>query len=365
MNYMFLPLKMLQKFVQSYAKYSIFAQWKWLLGVIYCCFFEIMAKQKHYIFNQLTQNFEVLETSKSKKLLRALLITLAVLGIAFLFAVLLFTFFKSPKEKMQARELEYMKLQYEILNDRLDNMETLLSDMEQRDNDLYRVMFEADPIPSTMRRSAFSNSERYEHLYGYINSNQVVSAARKLDVIASQLYHQSVSYDTLFNMARNKSDMLAHIPAIFPLKETELKYISSYFGYRPDPIYKIEKFHSGIDFSAQMGTEAYATGDGVVLDVEKGHWGYGNMVIIDHGYGYKTRYAHLQKAVVRKGQHVKRGQLIGFIGNTGKTTGVHLHYEVLKNDVQIDPINFFYNDLTPDEYKQILEQSTLPTQSMD
>ena len=324
-----------------------------------------MAKQKRYIFNQLTQNFEVLETSKSKRLLRYSLITLALLGVAFLFAVLLFTFFKSPKEKAQARELEYMKLQYEILNDRLDNMEILLSDMEQRDNDLYRVMFEADPIPVNKRRSGFLMPNRYDNLYGYVNSNQVVSAARKLDIIASQLYHQSVSYDELFDLARNKSDMLAHIPAIFPLKVTEIKYISSYFGYRPDPIYKIEKFHSGIDFSAQMGTEAYASGDGVVYDVENGHWGYGNMVTIDHGFGYKTRYAHLQKSAVRKGQKVKRGQLIGYIGNTGKTTGVHLHYEVLKNGVQIDPINFFYNDLTPDEYEQILEQSTLPTQTMD
>ena len=324
-----------------------------------------MAKQTRYIFNQLTQNFEVLETSKSRKVLRFFLILLALLGVAFLFAVLLFTFFKSPKEKSQARELEYMKLQYEILNDRLDNIEILLTDMEQRDNDLYRVMFEADPIPRSVRRSGFSDADRYAGLYGYMNSNQVLNAARKLDVISSQLYHQSVSYDTLFAMARNKSDMLAHIPAIFPLKETEIKYISSYFGYRPDPIYKIEKFHSGIDFSAQKGTEAYATGDGVVCDVEKGHWGYGNMVSIDHGYGYKTRYAHLQKAAVRRGQQVKRGQLIGFIGNTGKTTGVHLHYEVLKNNAPINPINFFYKDLTPDEYEQILEQSTLPTQSMD
>lgn len=303
--------------------------------------------------------------SRARKVLRFVLILLAFLGIAVIFAILLFTFFKSPKEKMQARELEYMKLQYEIMNDRLDNLEVLMADMEQRDNNLYRVMFEADPIPSSLRRSGFSGADRYADLYGYKNSTQVVSAARKLDVIASQLYNQSVSYDTLFALARNKSAMLAHIPAIFPLKGTDIKYISSYFGHRPDPIYKVEKFHSGIDFSAQMGTEAYATGDGVVYDVEKGHWGYGNMVTLDHGFGYKTRYAHLQKAAVRKGQKVKRGQCIGFIGNTGKTTGVHLHYEVLKNDVQIDPINFFYNDLTPDEYEQILQQSTLPTQTMD
>jgi len=328
-------------------------------------FCEIMAKEKRYIFNQLTQNFEVLEMPKRQRLLRYSLVFLAICGIAFLFAILLFTFFKSPKEKMQARELEFMKLQYEILNDRLDNMEILLSDMEQRDNNLYRMMFEADPIPSSVRRSGFSGADRYADLYGYMNSGQVVSAAHKLNVIKSQLYNQSVSYDSLFVLARNKSEMLAHIPAIFPLKETEIKYISSYFGYRPDPIYKVEKFHSGIDFSAQLGTEAYATGDGVVSDVERGHWGYGNMVTIDHGFGYKTRYAHLQKPAVRKGQKVKRGQLVGYIGNTGKTTGVHLHYEVLKNNVQINPINFFFNDLTPDQYEQILEQSTLPTQSMD
>ena len=324
-----------------------------------------MAKQKRYIFNQLTQNFEVLETSKSRTFLRFLLISLAVLGIAFLFAVLLFTFIKSPKEKAQARELEYMKMKYEVLNDRLDQMELLMNDMEQRDNNLYRVMFEADPIPSSVRRSGLSDADRYTDLYGYMNSDMVVNVARKLDVIASQLYNQSVSYDSLFVMARNKSEMLAHIPAIFPLRETEVKYISSYFGYRPDPIYKITKFHSGIDFSSTLGTEAYATGDAVVFDVEHNEWGYGNMVILDHGYGYKTRYAHLQNAAVRKGQKVKRGQVIGYIGATGKATGVHLHYEVLKNDVQIDPINFFYQDLTPDEYEQILEQSTLPTQTMD
>ncbi len=324
-----------------------------------------MATQKQYNNNPSTQDLEVMKTSKSKALLRFVLVFLSFLGVAFLFAILLFTFFKSPKEMMQARELEYMKLQYEILNDRLDNMEVLMTDMEERDNNLYRVMFEADPIPSSVRRSGFLDADRYADLYGYKNSGLIVNTARKLDVIASQLYNQSVSYDTLFAMARNKSDMLAHIPAIFPVKETEVKYISSFFGYRPDPIYKVEKFHSGIDFSAALGTDTYATGDGVVADVERNEWGYGNLVVIDHGYGYKTRYAHLQKAAVRKGQKVKRGQKIGTIGDSGKTTGVHLHYEVLKNDVQVDPINFFYNDLTPDEYELILQHSTLPTQTMD
>jgi hypothetical protein len=325
----------------------------------------LMAKQEHYIFNQLTQSFEVLETSKPRKVLRFLLISLAVLGVAFVFAILLFTFFKSPKEMMQARELEFMKLQYEILNDRLDNLEILMTDMEQRDNNLYRVMFEADPIPTSMRLSGFSDPDRYAKLIGYKNSEQVLGAARKLDVLASRMYHQSVSYDSLFALARNKSDMLAHIPAIMPLKVTDLKYISSNYGYRPDPIYKVRKFHGGMDFSAPMGTEVYVTGDGVVIDVDKSFWGYGNMVTVDHGYGYVTRYAHLQGAAVKKGQKLKRGQLIGFVGSTGKTTGVHLHYEVRKNNVPINPINFFFDDLTPDEYDRMLELSTLPTQTMD
>lgn len=323
-----------------------------------------MAKQK-YIFNHKTLEFEKFVMPISKRIGRIALMLLAVAGGAFLFAILLYTFFRSPKEIMQARELEYMKLQYDILSDRLDNMEVLMADMEQRDNDFYRVMFGTDPIPGSVRRSAFSNETRYEALYGYRNSDQVVDVARKMDILASQLYNQSVSYDELFELARNKEQMLACIPAIFPLKETDLKYISSYFGHRPDPIYNITKFHSGMDFSAPLGTEAYATGDGVVDDIEHNEWGYGTMVVINHGFGYKTRYAHLQKATVRKGQKVKRGQMVGLIGNTGKTTGVHLHYEVLKNNVAIDPINFLSNDLTPDEYDQILQQSTLPTQTMD
>lgn len=301
----------------------------------------------------------------SRKFWRILLVSLSVLGGAFLFAVLLFTFLKSPKEKAQARELEYMKLKYEILNDRLNDMEALVTDMEQRDNDLYRVMFEADPIPSQVRRSGFTDADRYADMYGYMNSDLVVNAARKLDVIASQLYNQSVSYDSLYAMTRNKSDMLAHIPSIFPLKETDLKYISSYFGYRPDPIYKVEKFHSGIDLTAPLDAEAYATGDGVVIDAQSNEWGYGNMVVIDHGYGYKTRYAHLNGFAVQKGQKVKRGQVVGYIGATGKATGVHLHYEVLKNDKQIDPINFLYGDLSPAQYSRALQLSTLPTQTMD
>ena len=322
-----------------------------------------MAKQK-YIFNPKTLAFEVFQISTARKVGRIVLVSLSVIGMAFLFAILLFALFKSPQEKIQARELEYMKLQYDILNDRMDLYEAELADLEQRDNNVYRVIFDAEPITSVKRRMGLANVNRYANLEGYRNSEKVIAASKKLDMIASQLYYQSISYDEVFEMARNKEEMLASIPAIMPMRVKDIKYISSFFGYRPDPIYNIAKFHSGIDFSTNLNAEIYATGDGVV-DIDKTQWGYGKMVTIDHGYGYKSMYAHLNRFAVRKGQKVKRGQLIGYAGSTGKSTGVHLHYELRKDDVPIDPIHFFFNDLTPEQYEQILEQSTLPTKTMD
>ena len=322
-----------------------------------------MAKQK-YIFNPKTLAFEVFHISTARKVGRIVLVSLSVIGMAFLFAILLFALFKSPQEKIQARELEYMKLQYDILNDRMDLYEAELADLEQRDNNVYRVIFDAEPITSVKRRMGLANVNRYANLEGYRNSEKVIAASKKLDMIASQLYYQSISYDEVFEMARNKEEMLASIPAIMPMRVKDIKYISSFFGYRPDPIYNIAKFHSGVDFSTNLNAEIYATGDGVV-DIDKTQWGYGKMVTIDHGYGYKSMYAHLNRFAVRKGQKVKRGQLIGYAGSTGKSTGVHLHYELRKDDVPIDPIHFFFNDLTPEQYEQILEQSTLPTKTMD
>ncbi len=322
-----------------------------------------MAKQK-YIFNPKTLAFEVFQISTARKVGRIVLVSLSVIGMAFLFAILLFALFKSPQEKIQARELEYMKLQYDILNDRMDLYEAELADLEQRDNNVYRVIFDAEPITSVKRRMGLANVNLYANLVGYRNSEKVIAASKKLDMIASQLYYQSISYDEVFEMARNKEEMLASIPAIMPMRVKDIKYISSFFGYRPDPIYNIAKFHSGVDFSTNLNAEIYATGDGVV-DIDKTQWGYGKMVTIDHGYGYKSMYAHLNRFAVRKGQKVKRGQLIGYAGSTGKSTGIHLHYELRKDDVPIDPIHFFFNDLTPEQYEQILEQSTLPTKTMD
>lgn len=296
---------------------------------------------------------------------RVFVFLLTTVAFAFLIVVMIFFLFGSPKEKMQAREIEFLKLQYQILEDKVDDMEVLVQDMQQRDNNVYRMIFEAEPIPSTERVSGFAGADRYENLYGYKDSELVLKVAAKLDMVASQLYYQSKSYDELFVLAKNKSQMLTCIPAIIPLKESEIRQISSYFGYRSDPIYKVQKFHSGMDFAAPLGTEIFATGDGVVEKVESNYWGYGNLITIDHGYGYKTQYAHLSRFATQKGQKVKRGQLIGYVGSTGKSTGSHLHYEVLKNETPVDPIHFFFNDLSPEEYETILKQATVPSLTMD
>jgi murein DD-endopeptidase MepM/ murein hydrolase activator NlpD len=265
---------------------------------------------------------------------------------------------------MQAREIEYLKLQYEVLDDRMDQMNLLLADMEQRDNNVYRLIFEADPIPSSVRKAGFADSARYEPLQGYQNSELVRRAAKKLDAVASQLYAQSKSYDEIYVMAKNKMKMLACIPAILPLKQEEITNISSYFGYRSDPIYKISIFHSGIDFAAAVGTEIHSTGDGVVEKVEQNYWGYGNMVIVNHGYGYKTRYAHMSRFGVDVGQTVKRGQVVGYVGSTGKSTGPHLHYEVLYRDSFVNPANYLDTTMPAEEYVSLVRKREDESQEM-
>ncbi len=322
-------------------------------------------KKDKYVFNPKTLSFDKFKEPFLSRLGRAVLFLLATFIFALAIVMLVFYFFGSPKERRQAREIEYLRLQYQILDDKLDEMQTVMDELQDRDNNVYRAIFEAEPVPTEVRKSGYSNKNRYDALFGYENSELVFKVATKFDVIASQLYHQSKSYDEVFAMARNKAEMLSCIPAIIPVKESDIRQISSYFGYRTDPIYKVTKYHSGIDFASFIGAEVYASGDGEVVKVESNYWGYGNMITIDHGYGYKTRYAHLSKFAVTSGQKVKRGQLIGYVGTTGKSTGPHLHYEVLKNDVNVDPIHFFFNDLTPEQYEEILAKAALPSISMD
>jgi len=319
----------------------------------------------NYEFNKRSLQFEEVKLTFKQWLLKILWVVAAGMVFAAVVIFLAYTFIDSPKEKMLKREIAQYELQFQILNEKLDNAEVVLNDLADRDDNIYRVIFEAEPVPSAVRKAGFGGTDRYSKLEGYKNSDIIINTAKKLDKIISELVVQSKSFDEVYKMAKNKTKMLACIPAIQPVSNKNLKRLSSYFGYRTDPIYKVKKFHEGIDFSAPIGTPVYATGDGVVKEIKHSRRGYGNRIIIDHGYGYQTVYAHLHKFKVRKGQKVVRGQVIATVGNTGKSTAPHLHYEVRKDKKAVNPIYYFFNDLTPDEYETVLELSSQPTQSLD
>ena len=320
---------------------------------------------KKYVYNPKTLDYEEYTPSVGVRIRKVLLFILVTGVLGYGIAALIQNTIGTPRERMQAREIEYLKLQYDIANDRIENINVLLGEMQDRDDNIYRMIFEADPIPSSVRKAGYGGTDRYEALSGYENSEIVTETAKKIDIIESKLKVQSKSFDEVYEMAKNKALMLSCIPAIMPVKNVDIYRISSHYGYRTDPFYKVQKLHSGIDFAGPVGTHIYCTGDGVVEKVIKGNAGYGNNIIVNHGYGYKTRYAHIKKAYVKEGQKVKRGEYIADMGNSGKSTAPHLHYEVIKNDKPINPVNFFFNDLTPEEYDKILELSERPSMTMD
>ncbi|MDY0101316.1 MAG: M23 family metallopeptidase [Lentimicrobium sp.] len=323
-----------------------------------------MAKVRYH-FNTNSLKIEKVKVTFRQKFLRFLSVVVTSMVFASLVLVLAYNFLDSPKERMLQRELDQYKLQFTILNDRLEKVQAVVSDLRERDDNIYRVILESEPIPSTVREAGYGGADRYAKLEGYKNADIIKNTSRKLDLITSQLYVQSKSFDEVFSLAKRKEELVASIPAIQPVSNKDLRRIGSYFGYRTDPFYKVTKFHEGIDFTAPIGTDIYATGDGVVKTIEYSRRGYGNMIIINHGFGYETVYAHLSKVNIKPGQKVKRGQVIGFVGNTGKSTAPHLHYEVRKNGNPIDPINFFFNDISPEEYALMIEQSERPSQTLD
>ena len=323
-----------------------------------------MAKTR-YTFNTKTLTYEEHKFTSGQKILKTLFFVISSLAFSAVLIFLSFTFFSSPKERILEREVAQYELQYHIMNDRLVQMQKLMDELSDRDDNIYRVIFEAEPIPKSVRRAGYGGIDRYSRLEGYENSELLIETAKKLDKIASQVYVQSKSFDEVYDLALNKEKMLASIPAIQPVSNSDLKRLSSYYGYRPDPIYKVRKFHAGVDFSAPQGTEVYSPGEGVVLKVKRSRRGYGNTIEIDHGFGYVTFYAHLKEFKVKKGQKVKRGELIATVGNSGKSTAPHLHYEVRKNNRTVNPIYYFFNDLTPEEFETILDRSKIPSQSLD
>jgi murein DD-endopeptidase MepM/ murein hydrolase activator NlpD len=279
--------------------------------------------------------------------------------------IIFFQFFDSPKEKILNREIKNLTTQFEVVQKKLSQVELVLDDVQKRDDNIYRVIFEADPIPSSIRKAGYGGVNRYQELNGFKNSDLIIETSKKIDQITKQLYIQSKSFDDIIELAQNKADMLAALPAIQPVSNTDLSRMASGWGYRIHPIYKTRKLHTGMDFSAKTGTPIYATGDGKISKVRRSRRGYGNHVVIEHGYGYKTLYAHMTKYIVKKGQKVKRGEVIGYVGSTGTSVAPHLHYEVHKDGRKINPVNFYYNDLNPDEYEKMLEISSQNNQSFD
>ncbi|MFQ3332624.1 MAG: murein DD-endopeptidase MepM/ murein hydrolase activator NlpD [Thalassomonas sp.] len=323
-----------------------------------------MAKVKYY-YDTKTLSYKRIELSGLNKLKRLFYFLIGSAFTGLIMVIVFFQFFDSPKEKRLNREIDILTTQYEIVEDKLNQVELVLDDIQNRDDNIYRVIFEAEPIPKSIRKAGYGGINRYENLKGYSNSELIINTSEKVDQISKQLYIQSKSYDEIIELAKNKADMLAALPAIQPVSNKNLSRMASGYGYRIHPIYKTRKLHAGMDFSAKTGTPIYATGDGKIYKVRKSRRGYGNHVIIDHGYGYKTLYAHMTKYVVRRGQKVKRGEVIGYVGSTGTSVAPHLHYEVHKDGRKINPVNFYYNDLNPEEYEKMLEISSQNNQSFD
>lgn len=323
-----------------------------------------MAKVK-YKFNPETLSYDKVERNLKSKIHRFLLFISSSVIMGVILIVVSLQFYETPQMRDLKRENQRLLTQYELMYKNLQNMDGVLADLQQRDDNLYRVIFEADPIPSSVRKAGFGGVNKYAHLESLDNANLVIKTARKLDIVSKEAYIQSKSYDEVLKLAMNKEKMLASIPAIMPISNRDLKRTASGWGFRIDPVYKIRKFHYGMDFSAPIGTEIYATGDGVVKTVRTARGGFGRWIVINHGFGYETLYGHLSAFNVKVGQHVNRGSVIGYVGNAGKSTGPHVHYEVHKNGKPINPQYFYFKDLTPQEYDRMIAISSNMGQSYD
>ena len=324
-----------------------------------------MSKVKYY-YDSETLSYRKIEHKKGRKLGYALLGVTASLLAGFLLLVVYLNLpqIETPKEKAMRRELQNMELQYEVLNKKMTQAQKVLAEVQNRDNNIYRVYFEANPIPEEQRKAGFGGINRYKDLEGYDNSELIMETAKRLDILQKQIVVQSKSLDEIANLAEEKEKLLTAIPAIQPVKNENLKRMASGYGMRMHPILKYRKMHNGMDFSAPTGSLVYATGDAVVKKAQR-TTGFGNLVVLDHGFGYETYYAHLSEFKVRRGQKVKRGEIIAEVGSTGLSTAPHLHYEVHKNGKVVNPINFYHGDLTAEEYDIMLNQSALENQSLD
>ena len=324
-----------------------------------------MANKDKYKFNPESLSFDKIRLGVKSILLRALAFLVGSVIIAVFFNFLFGLFFDSPKEKALKREIAQLTLQYDLVHREMNNLEKVIGHLQETDDNLYRTIFGAEPIQATQRQAGIGGVNRYNELEGYNNSKLVVETAKRLDAIRKKVYIQSKSFDELIGLATEKENMLRSIPAIIPISAKDLTRIASGYGLRIHPYYKISKFHAGMDFTAPLGTEVYSSGDGTVELVQSGKRGMGNYIVISHGFGYSSLYAHLDRFNVRPGQKVGRGDVIGFVGNTGMSVAPHLHYEIKLNGNNVDPVNYFFNDLSPAEYEEMIEIASRTGQSFD
>jgi len=325
-----------------------------------------MAKVKYY-YDSENLAYRKIKTKKRWKFgFVALFLVASALFGSLIFVLLLNTpYFDTPKDRLLIRENENLKLNYAVLDKKMDQLDNVIEAIEDRDNNLYRTYFNTSPIPEEERKSGFSGADRYVTLQGYDNTQLVLNTTKRVDVLTKELAIQSKSLDYILKLAKAKNKLLSAIPAIQPVRNENLKRMASGFGYRTDPFTKARKMHEGMDFTAKQGTPIFATGDGVVAQADNRASGYGNHIVLRHGYGYETLYGHLSKYNVKAGQRVKRGDIIGYVGSTGRSEGPHLHYEVHKDGKVVNPLNFYYGNISAVEYVAISKLANQENQSLD
>jgi len=325
-----------------------------------------MSKVKYY-FDSDTLSYRPITLTNKNRVSSFVLFILSsfLFGLFTLLVLLNSDWLNTPSEIAQKRAIQNYELQFDILNKKLSQVEAVVTNMQERDNNLYRVYFEASPIPEAQRLAGFGGVNRYKNLEGYENSDLIINTSKRIDVLTKQAVVQSKSLDEIEQLAQNKAALINAIPSIQPIKNENLTRMASGYGYRKDPFTKKRRFHWGMDFTAKKGTPIYATGNGVIKRADNRSSGYGKHIRIDHGYGYTSLYAHLYKYNVKKWQKVKRGDLIGYVGSTGRSQAPHLHYEIFKDKGRINPVNFYYGNLTAKEFDELLKQTSLVNQSLD
>ncbi|RYM33933.1 M23 family metallopeptidase [Brumimicrobium glaciale] len=323
-----------------------------------------MSKTK-FRYNQKTLSYEKVKRSIGERVLRGFIFIAPTIVLSLIFAFFIAYRIDSPKEKALQKEILELKGEFENVQKRLELVDRVTEVIKKRDEELYRTALGASEFPEELRLMGVGGSDAYNSYKKMSNSELLIESISKLDEVERKLHAQSLSFKELVSLAKERESRLASLPAIQPVNNKELKKMASGYGWRIDPVYGTRKMHWGVDFSAPVGTDVYATGKGVVEETRVNSWGYGKEIVINHGFGYKTRYAHLSSFLVKEGDAVKRGDLIGLVGSTGKSTGSHLHYEVEKDGHKVSPIDYFHSDLTPEQYEKIVEISKNAMKSMD